>query len=79
MAKKSRDYPLSESPSISMGGAGSKNRYGVGASVNVPVSKKLSVGTDAYLGRDEYGKSNTVSYNATLTLPIGRKRKKYGK
>jgi hypothetical protein len=79
MAKENRDYPLSETPKpkiyIGAGGMGSNKKYSIGASVNVPIYKGFSVGIDKYVNKDEYGKNTGTSYNATLRVPIGKRKK----
>ena len=79
MAKENRDYPLSETPKpkvyLGIGGGGNDKKYSVGASLNVPVYKGFSVGVDKYTNKDEYGKNSGTSYNATLKIPLGKKKK----
>jgi hypothetical protein len=79
MAKKNRDYPLSETPKpkidFGIGGIGSNKKYEIGASVNIPIYKGLSIGANKFMGKDEYGKFKNTSYNATLRIPIGKKKK----
>jgi hypothetical protein len=75
-----RDYPLSPTPKpkidVYLEGLGSNKNYNVNASVNVPIYKGLSVGVSKNLSKDDYGKYSGTSYNASLKIPIRRRKKK---
>jgi hypothetical protein len=79
MAKDKRDYPLSETPKpkvyIGAGGGGSDKEYNLGASVTVPIYKGFSVGVNKYAGKSEYGKYSGQNYNATVRIPLGKRKK----
>lgn len=79
MAKENRDYPLSATPkpkiNFGAGGIGSKDKYEVGAAINIPIYKGFSVGANKYVGKNEYGKYSGQNYNATLAIPLGKKKK----
>lgn len=79
MAKENRDYPLSPTPKpkvyFGAGGIGSDKEYRIGASLNVPIYKGLSVGVDKYVNKDQYGKYGGTQYNATLQIPLGKRKK----
>ena len=77
MSSENRDYPLSETPKprVYVGGIGSDKKYNVGVSLDVPVYKGFSIGIDKYTNKDEYGKNSGTSYNATLKIPLGSRKK----
>ena len=57
-------------------GSGGKGNVNMAAGMNYNVNKNLSVGVNAFGGKDKFGKFGNSEVSATVRIPIGKSKKK---
>jgi len=72
--------PKGDQPKIGtkfdIGASANKKGYALNAGVSFPISKNLSVGVSGFKGKQEGEKFGGKQFNATLTIPLNKKKKK---
>lgn len=72
-----KDKEEKKSPiNLSMEGSGGNNGYFVRGEANIPITKRLSVGVEKNIGKEEGEKFGGTTYKIGLNIPIGRKKNK---
>jgi opacity protein-like surface antigen len=72
--------PKGDQPKIgtkfNIGASANKKGYALNAGVSFPVTKNLSVGVSGFKGNQDGEKFGGKQFNATLTIPLNKKKKK---
>lgn len=64
------------SPKFDVGASANKRGYSLNAGVSLPISKNLSVGVSGFKGKEDGQKFSGKQLNATVTIPLNKKKKK---
>lgn len=62
------------SPKFDVGASANKRGYALNAGISFPITKNLSVGGSVFKGNQEGQKFGGKQINATITIPLNRKR-----
>ncbi|MEN9389357.1 MAG: hypothetical protein RLY61_441 [Candidatus Parcubacteria bacterium] len=64
------------SPKFDIGASANKKGYSLNAGISLPITKNLSVGGSVFKGNEDGQKFGGKQFNATLTIPLNKKKKK---